>query len=164
MKRLILALALFFSLSAYAGVPTPEQARSVWVLAWGETHSLHNGDRTILDNPPNLNIMRQPPLCALWGLQPNCGLLGLTISENEILLSELIDFRTPFGGSIIFHEFVHIIQYRTRGKPQTCEQRNEYEKQAHEMQAAVLIKVGDHDGAELVLSAFSPRICVEHIL
>lgn len=40
---------------------------------------------------------------------------------NVITLREDVDVDTPFGRSVLFHEMVHHVQYKTRGAPTSCE-------------------------------------------
>lgn len=157
----ILAITAVNVRDAGSASVTPEQARNIWLVAWGGTHDLHGGDRELMESPPTINIAPQPLLCVLYKLPPDCtGLLGLTLPGGEaVYINEEVDFDTVFGVSILFHEFIHSIQHRTRGTAKTCEQADYYEKDARWRHSALLRKLGRNDLADRVLSTYSPADC-----
>ena len=158
---IILAIAAVNIEDADSASVTPEQARNVWLVAWGGTHDLHGGDRELMESPPSIIIAPPSLLCVLYKQPPNCrGLLGLTMPGGKVVyINEGVDFETVYGVSILFHEFIHSIQHRTRGKPKTCKQADYYEKDARWRHSQLLRKLGRNDLADRVLSSYSPADC-----
>jgi hypothetical protein len=161
----ILAIAVWLLFVPHAlAAPTPFQARSIWYMAWGTTYDLHGGDRTILNNPPQVLIVPQDVLCPLYDMETPCpGLMALTGSDHQVLIADKIDFTNPVGASVLYHEFIHVLQRRAGRIPTNCRQANTNEYYARVKHAMVLNNAGESEAAQLVMSTFVPRLCEDRI-
>lgn len=53
----------------------------------------------------------------------------------DILLSEDKDYNSVYGGSVLFHEFIHFLQFYNGGGSQSCPQWLDREREAYTLQA-----------------------------
>lgn len=166
MRLTRIALAAILSLCSVVTTATdlsPDQAQSIWTLAWGQSHSIHKGDSTILFRPPVIHIVNKFQLCALIKKTvEQCGSLQAAQKESQVFLLDTLDFSTVLTASIAFHEMIHYIQWMANGEKSaaSCKQFNEWEKQARQMQASVLVKANDMRNAQQVIRQFRPYRCI----
>lgn len=62
--------------------------------------------------------------------------------ENRVYVDEQLDFSDIQNAAILFHEFVHYLQYMKAGEAQTCEEWRDREIVAYQLQNLVLNKAG----------------------
>jgi len=165
MRLTRIALAAILSLCSVVTTATdlsPDQAQSIWVLAWGQSHFIHKGDSTILFRPPVIHLMTEDQLCDVTE-RPigTCANLKGAQRDTGVYLLRSLDFQNRYNASIVLHEMIHYIQYMTHGEANArdCAEKNRRERQARVVQANVLEKVGALREARMVQRTFNPARC-----
>lgn len=156
MKFLLLLLVLLCIPVSAAG-PTPQQARDILAVAYGQYH----GPRTLLDDPPQIHIVTQDEIRELANCTQHCpNILGLYKEETGfVYLDNSVDFSTVYATTILLHEYIHYFQSKTRGlirdmglsEQDMCLEFIEREREAYRIQAHVLAKAGEYHLAQSVL-------------
>lgn len=154
------ALVAFSALQSLAADLPAGQAGTVWVAAWGQTHKLHRGDRDLLNNPPVVYLVPRATLCGYHDREPDCRLMGTVDAEGKVFLADDIPFGHVYGASIVYHEFIHVIQFRMWGPVKDCRDHNRREKMAHEMHAQILLGAHEPVLAEMVMKSYTPLVCI----
>lgn len=145
------ALALFYHPPVRAAPLIPEQARSIYYVAYGE----FKGPREWLEQMPRIHLATQAQLCDMTKQGPDCRVLGAYFPGDVHILNTL-DFSQILPTSILLHEFIHHFQWlKTEYKElnaaidrgdmhEWCRLWLENERQAYRMQMNVLAKAGDY--------------------
>jgi hypothetical protein len=161
-------LGLTFPFGPACAAPlNAEQAVSIYAVAYGQYH----GPREWLYEMPNIQMQTPQQLCAEENQKYPCGILGTYEHESRtITLADTLDFSTPYGASILLHEYVHHFQNLKEGNllraafeahdPATyCAVQLRWEYEAYAIQAHVLEKAGDYRSASLVRYSASLITC-----
>lgn len=161
-KRMLITLMFCCSVvTAKAADLSPGQGMTIWVMTWGQTHFIHEGDVELLNNPPTIHLMDQAALCNFWGRTlESCGPLKAVQFEDSIRVLETLDFDTALDASIILHEMVHYVQWYKHGASSGCDAFNANEKEARKVQAEVLAYSGYFNLARMVTRGFRPAVCI----
>lgn len=160
----LLGLSAAAAHKATAAPLTPEQARGIHLVAYGQCPNLagmHDGcPRAWLAEVPALYLMAQDDLCAIYHREPGCQVLAL-YRDGSIWLSEDMDFGTVFAASVLLHEYLHHFQWlrRDRAPVLTCEEWLLLEAEAYLLQAHVLEMAADDKSARLVRYSASQLTC-----
>jgi hypothetical protein len=127
--------------------PTPGPEDSIYVLAYGQ----YGGPPALLGQRPKVDRMSPAAMCALYEEKYNLrcpgGLMGLYL-DGKVLLSSELNLAQPYHASVLLHEYIHHFQTKALGyidalpDADQCPERVRRERQAHDIQAHVLSKVG----------------------
>lgn len=129
--------------SCSAAELTQEQARGIYIVAYGQFH----GPPSYLERMPTVNVVAPARLCELADQPAGCLVRGL-YQQGAIYVSAALDFSTVEDASVLLHEFVHYLQELKRGPvlslPETeqCAEALAREHEAYRIQAEVLYKAG----------------------
>lgn len=164
LTRILLAAVLMLSSVVTTATDlSPDQAQSIWVLAWGQSYSIHKGDSTILYRPPVVHLMSEDQLCDITE-RPigTCSMLKGAQRDTGIYLLATLDFQNVYNASIVFHEMIHYIQFMAAGEvnAKDCTEKNSREAEARNKQIELLLKVDAPREARMVQRTFNPRRCI----
>jgi hypothetical protein len=138
--RDILAVALFgsfcmFSEFAKAAELTPMQATTIYMLA----HS--TSGYKLPEIAPEVHLV---PLKALRDMVcpgKTCAVHALQVRER-IFLDEALDMQDLNNASVLYHEYVHFLQWANKGEAKDCTEWLQREYEAYGLQNHVLEKAG----------------------
>ena len=137
---LVVLAALLLPQSASGASLTPEQARGILYVAYGQFH----GPRTLIDDPPKIELVSKEKICQRMNAHSGCEYAAIYLNgESTILVDETIDFKSLWGTSVLVHEMVHHFQWKLRGMPQSCGEMMGRERQAYLIHAELLEKLGE---------------------
>ena len=163
MRKFIAAVCLFAASMVNAAELNSPQAWSIWIVAWGKTFPLHGGARSILDAPPSIRITdNRASMCRAIAAPDDCLVFGTTGPDETVWIWSGVDFGTVVGSAVLFHEFVHVIQNRTRGLPTTCEEYNYNEREVMRLHAELLADSGDFRAADHARDNIRQLDCSQH--
>jgi len=144
------AIAGWLMLFSVQAAPLNEmQALSVYAVAFGQTHHLHNGNRDVLHNRPPVEPVPQARLCVMEGLLPDCRVLG-QYRDGIVYVANSLDFSKIEDISVLLHEYIHHIQYLAHGPVTGCADSMAREAEARKIQARVLDASMKYHAARLV--------------
>ena len=151
----VAGLILGFAVSYANAAPlTPEQARGIYAVAYGQCPSMSGMQDGCppewLQQMPTIHVVSSEKLCDLAVGKPQCSVLGMYQSDNVYILDTL-DFETVWAASILLHEYIHHFQQLKSGPAYDCETWLAYETQAYMIQAQVLQKAGEYMTARAVM-------------
>jgi hypothetical protein len=141
---LVIAVGCVFAVAAVLAISnaraaelTPEQARGIYYVAYGQYH----GPREWLEQMPVIHIVSPADLCARQNLPPDCPIKA-TYLPGHVYASSTLDFSDPFHASILLHELVHHMQQLKNGPARNCLEALRREHEAYMIQSDVLMKSG----------------------
>lgn len=125
-------------------LPTPDQIDMTYALTYGLVAYKMGLPRMGDFEPPTVQFVPQPVVCLSIGAPKTCkGLGGTTDSRTgRILFSTAFDYRKPEYMTILVHEFVHYFQFVKYGEATDWCENYRRERQAYDVQAEVLNKIG----------------------
>jgi len=148
-----------------AAAPTLEQANSIYILAYGQCPKLTGMKAGCppewLDERPAMRFANPEYLCGYVKISPKCGIRGLYV-RGLVIASEELDYDIPYQMSALFHEFLHHFQWLRDGKPTgdyTCDVWMQDERDAYTIQAHLLEKLDDEQGAANVRRVLASLTC-----
>jgi len=127
-------MTMIFSACVVASELTPEQGRSIYMLA----HS--QAGLPLPDRAPTIHVTTQENIRALLGCG-RCRPSGAQIKE-DVYVDDELDFSKAYDASILLHEFVHYLQWSAAGPAKSCEEWQEREQRAIAVQTRVLAASG----------------------
>lgn len=125
-------------------LPTPDQLDMTYALTYGLVAYKMGLPRMGDFTPPTVQFVPLSALCEAMSLPKTCkGLGGITDSKTgRILFNAAYDYRDPVYMTILVHEFVHYFQFVKYGETQDWCDNYRRERQAYDVQAEVLTKIG----------------------
>lgn len=158
-KAVVVAGLIFTAVGFVAGRATaadltPDQARSIYYVAYGQFH----GPREWLEQPPTVILTSADRLCDMYGMAPGCRVLGI-YQPGIVYLDKTLDFDNLHDASVLLHEYTHHFQYLKRGKMLDCADWMDREREAYAIQANVLEKAGDERTAGMVRQTATSLHC-----
>ena len=132
MKLGMLAILLALALPATAEPLDEMQAATIYALAHSVSHL------PLPTVPPRIHIVSKAKLAALSGDPRTSGLH----KQGDIYLDEALDMQDILNASILFHEYIHYMQWVKMGDVQTCLEWRDREIMAYHWQNEVLFKSG----------------------
>lgn len=128
--RIFLFLTLLLSLKAAAGSLNVQETLN-WI-------GLETGNEVNLENPIIVHLPREN-LCGILSLRPDCKVTAAYLPEYEqqkdvILLLDTFNENSREDQSKLVHELVHWVQAKNNKLSSDCENLNQTETQAFEVQ------------------------------
>lgn len=94
------------------------------------------------DDKPIIHLASRERLCELAERPPPCRIQAFTRDDDgHIYLAEDLDFADAGHASILLHEMVHWLQWRSAGPATSCADRLQREREAYALQIHVLERV-----------------------
>lgn len=139
---------------AVAAPLTPPQAADIYSVAYGQCSQIQGMKdgcpREWLDKAPPVYVVHPDYMCGWMKVAPTCRISGM-YTEGKTYVSEQLDFATPFGASVLLHEYIHHFQWLKYGDREIeCAEWLQMETEAYVIQMQVLLKMGDTSGAMVV--------------
>jgi hypothetical protein len=141
--------------SAQAAEPTQEQISMTYALTWGlvaddlglspkwENGKLvRTGRRMAEITPPTVRVVPADKMCAEAKQLPSCVLKAFQL-EDEIVVSDEVDWASAEQVTILLHEYVHFFQWVVGGQPtfDQCAEVRDRELYAYKVQSNVLARL-----------------------
>ena len=150
MRALLLLLVLF----GYAGAAdlTPERAKDIYIVAYGQCPRMADMNagcpREWLNEMPSVRQVPQPYLCGLKQIESDCSILGY-YKSGHVLVSDRLDYDKPYDISVLFHEYIHHLQWLKSNKTDFMDCGDNYrrEVEAHSLHVHLLERLNDYTGA-----------------
>ena len=121
----------------YASELTAEQAASLYTMAHGLTRY------PMPEKPPLVHIVSNARLQEM-GCKNACPGIHAVERYGEVFIDAALDMSDPYDASIVFHEFVHFLQWANKGDATSCEEWEAREEEAYRLQGLVLEKSGSN--------------------
>lgn len=142
---LALLLAGAFTNKAHPAEIEPEQVALLYSFAYG-----HVG--FIPEKNPVIRVVARETMCEV-AERAECRMVAME-RKGVVYLVDTLDLRNALNRTILLHELVHYVQWAQLGEPDSCEERIRRERQAYEIQAKALSKIGyPVQGLELAAGA-----------
>lgn len=136
----VIVVGLGFSNIGKAGPLEADQA----ALIYGLAHSVSG--LPLPEHAPEIHLTSAAAIDKMlteMGVCPKgCPSVKAAQIENHVYVDEALDFADIQNAAILFHEFVHYLQWAKFGDAQTCEEWRDREITAYQLQNLVLNKAG----------------------
>ena len=136
----VIVVGLGLSNIGKAGPLEPDQAALIYGLAHSVSHL------PLPDRPPEIHITSAAKIDKMlteMGVCPRgCPNVKGAQVGNRVYVDENLDFGNVQNAAILFHEFVHYLQWAKDGEAKTCEEWRDREITAYHLQNLVLHKAG----------------------
>jgi len=151
-------VVLFIALCVGAGWAIPAKMGPIDVAQAFFLAKLMYGESGDAPLPAIRNVSKEK-LREVYGCK-YCDVYGVYILGEAVYLDEDIDFSIPFEATTLFHELVHYLQWRARGKIPNCAEWFLREQQAFTLEADLLEKFYlDRKGASLSIKERNNLTC-----
>ena len=131
--RILLLLLIPFTV--YSAEINREQATMIYMLA----HS--TSGYKLGPTAPEIHLVSIDKLRSIACPGKECAVRALQV-KNRIYLDETLDMSDIQNAAILYHEYIHILQYVNKGEAKDCEDWLQREFEAYGLQNHVLEKAG----------------------
>jgi len=131
-----LLIVLLLPLSVLAAQLNDEQATMIYMLAHSTSHY------KLPDKAPEIHLTTLEKLREI--ACPNgkkCSPKALQV-KDKIYLDETLDMSDIHNAAILYHEYIHVLQYANKGEAKDCEEWLAREYEAYGLQNYVLQRAG----------------------
>ena len=157
---------LAFASRLEAAELTPEQAQSIYAVAYGQCPNMAGMNAGCppgwYEDAPIVHITHPQYGCGLMGQMPTCETLAV-YADGHVFLSQDVDMSTVLGASILLHEYIHHFQWLKAGKRMTdnCQSWLANEHEAYAIEARVLEAAGQFALADYVKRISAGQRCTQ---
>lgn len=117
---------------------TPLDARSTAIL-YNMAQALSK--YKLPDIAPVVDYVPQEKLAALVCQHVCPQIYGAQVG-NKVYIADSLDMEDPMNRSVMFHEFIHFLQWANKGEAKDCQEYLEREREAYGWQKYILEKIG----------------------
>lgn len=128
-------LLFLLPLSVLAAPLNEEQATMIYMLAHSTSHY------KLPDVAPEVHLTTLEKLREIACPGKKCSPKALQV-KNRIYLDETLDMSDIQNAAILYHEYIHALQYANKGEAKDCEEWLAREYEAYGLQNYVLQKAG----------------------
>ncbi len=138
---------LGLSMKAPASELQPDQASLIYALAHSVSHL------PLPQEPPEIHLTSNAKLQKMACPGHPCPSIKGYQRDNKVFLDAALDYSDVHVAAVVFHEFVHYLQWAKDGPAKTCREYVDREIMAYQLQNVVLVKAG----AQLVQAPAMPQ-------